>query len=74
MIDEFYALYTSLSKRYNLRMHSTFSLYKDGLIEIHEYSGETRGRCICRVTGDRETCYLRALADLKHYKEQKSYF
>lgn len=43
-----------------MRMHSRFSLYDDGLIEIWEYRGEQKTRSICKIKEESETeCYKR---------------
>lgn len=69
---EFNEVYKPLKKRYNLRMHSCFSIYADGLIEAWEYDGDTRGKCILKVTEeDSIECYKRATEYLKDYKRKK---
>lgn len=54
------------------RQHSANIYAEDDLIEIWEYSGETRGRCIVR---EKETeiidCYKRAIDELKNYKQER---
>lgn len=45
-------------------MHSRFSLYDDGLIEIWEYRGEQKTRSICKIKEESETeCYDYCLID-----------
>lgn len=67
--NKFYAIYEPLAKKHGWGMHSKFSIYEDGLIEIFEYDGEERGRHIIRATGANATeCYLRAAAALEFYK------
>ena len=51
VIRRFYEVYRPLQKRHNLRLHSHFSIYDDGLIEIWEYKGEQRSKCVCKVKG-----------------------
>ena len=36
VIRRFYEVYRPLQKRHNLRLHSHFSIYDDGFIEIWE--------------------------------------
>lgn len=45
---------------------------EDDLIEIWEYNGETRGRCIVREK-EKEIidCYKRAIDNLKNYKRER---
>ena len=50
-VKEFYRVYRPLQKKHNLRMHSRFSIYDDGFIEIWEYTGEKRGQM--RMQGKR---------------------
>lgn len=50
-VKEFYRVYRPLQKKHSLRMHSRFSIYDDGLIEIWEYTGEQRGEM--RMQGKR---------------------
>lgn len=71
-IKEFYAVYNPLKRKYSLRMHSCFSTYDDGLIEAWEYDGDTRGKCILKVTEeDSIECYKRATEYLKDYKRRR---
>lgn len=74
IVRKFNEIYNPLRKRYNLRSHIHSSIYEseDDLIEIWEYSGETRGRCIVR---EKETeiidCYKRAIDELKKLQTGK---
>ena len=57
-VKEFYRVYRPLQKKHNLRMHSRFSIYDDGFIEIWEYTGEQRGKCVCKVKEEKDVeCY-----------------
>jgi hypothetical protein len=74
-IHNFYEIYKPLSKRYNLRMNSHFSIYQrdQDYIEIYEYSGDTRGARICLVKEDEEIdCYRKAAEEMKNYGRKKS--
>lgn len=53
-VKEFYRVYRPLQKKHNLRMHSRFSIYDDGFIEIWEYTGEQRGKCVCKVKEEKD--------------------
>ena len=74
IVRKFYEIYRPLQKKYNLRYHMHFSIYEseDDLIEIWEYNGETRGKCIVREK-EKEIidCYKRAIDDLKNYKQER---
>lgn len=69
-LREFYSIYRRLQKVHNLRLHSHFSIYDDGLIEIWEYKGDQRTRAICKVKEESETeCYKRATEALISYEK-----
>lgn len=65
-------VYNPMRKKYNLRCHICTSLYADALIEVWEYCGEVKGKCICRVK-EKESidCYERATEHLKQYAEMR---
>lgn len=68
VIKQFYELYRRLQRKHNFRMHSRFSIYDDGLIEIWEYKGDKRIRNICKVKEEKEVdCYKRAIETLANY-------
>lgn len=72
LIKKFYRIYRPLQKKYNLRMHSHFSIYDDGRIKIWEYTGEVQGRCICTVKEREEiNCYKRAIEELESYGKSR---
>lgn len=75
LIHEFYKIYRPLQKRHNLRMHSYFDIQGKALIEIWEYTGEVRGKCICRIKEMGETsendCYKKTTDTLKSYKRKE---
>jgi hypothetical protein len=53
-------------------MHSHFSIYDDGLIEIWEYQGDTRKRTICKAKEENEIeCYKNAIQELKSFGRQE---
>lgn len=66
----FYSIYRRLQKKHTLRLHSHFSIYDDGLIEIWEYKGDQRTRAICKVKEESEIeCYKRATEALISYEK-----
>lgn len=68
LIHKFYQIYRPIQKICGLREHSHFDIYGNNLIEIWEYAGERRGRCICKVKEETETaCYKRAIEILISY-------
>lgn len=71
-VKEFYRVYRPIQKKHNLRMHSRFSIYDDGLIEIWEYTGEQRGKCVCKVKEEKDVeCYKRAIEALQSYGRER---
>lgn len=72
-IAEFEHIYRRLQKKYNLLMHSYFSISGDNFIEIHEYNKNIKGDCIC-VARDRDevTCYKKAAETLRGYETIRS--
>lgn len=72
-ISKFYRVYRQAQRVSNLRMHSRFSLYDDGLIEIWEYRGEQKTRNICKIKEESETeCYKRATEAVENYIKSRS--
>lgn len=71
-IREFYQIYRPIQKRHNLRMHSRFSIYGDGLIEIWEYAGERRSKCVCKIKEEKDIeCFKRATEALQSYAGER---
>ena len=67
LIHKFYQIYRPIQKSCGLREHSHFDIYGNNLIEIWEYKGERKGRCICKVKEDTEiACYQRAIEMLEN--------
>lgn len=70
-LRKFYSIYRRLQKKHTLRLHSQFSIYDDGLIEIWEYKGDQRTRAICKVKEESEIeCYKRATEALISYEKR----
>lgn len=68
VIKEFYQLYRPLQKRYNLRLHSHFSIYGGDFIKIWQYKGEERVKLFCKAEEDSEIeCYKRVIEELKSH-------
>lgn len=72
IVKEFYNVYRPLQKCYNLRLHSYFSIYEDGFIEIWQYAGEQRTKCVCKVKEESDIeCYKRAIEALQSYGKER---
>lgn len=72
LIQEYYQIYRQLQKKHRLREHSHFDIYGNNLIEIWEYAGEQRGKCVCKVKENSEVaCYKRAIEELKNYGKER---
>lgn len=70
VLRDFYSIYRRLQKKHTLRLHSRFSIYDDGLIEIWVYKGDQRTRAICKVKEESEIeCYKRATEALISYEK-----
>ena len=70
-IHTFYQVYRPLQKGRDIRSHMHFDVYGENLIEVWEYVGGTKERCICRVREDDEvTCYKRAIEILMIYNKK----
>lgn len=68
-VTKFHELYHPLAKAYNLRLHTRFTVYDKGLIEIYQHEGDKRGRQIVRTTDEDSTeCYKRATEALESFK------
>lgn len=68
LIREYCHKYMQLQKNHNLRQYSHFDMYGNNLIEIWEYEGGRKGRCICKVKEESEiACYQRAIEMLESY-------
>lgn len=73
LIHKFYQLYRPLQKRRSLRYHMHFDVYGNNFIEIWEYEGEKKGRCICKVKEETEIeCYKRAVELLESYSGKET--
>lgn len=73
LIHTFCQIYRQLQKRSGLRYHMHFDIYDNNLIEIWEYEGERKGRCICKVKEDTEiACYQRAIDQLESYSRKET--
>lgn len=74
LIHTFYQIYRPIQKSHGLRYHMNFDIYGNNLIEIWEYAGERRGRCICKVKEETEiACYKRAIEILISYGRKGDY-
>lgn len=74
LISTFYQIYRQMQKSHSLRKHSHFDIYGNNLIEIWEYKGERKGRCLCKVKEEDEiACYKRAIEMLISYSGKGDY-
>lgn len=72
LIKQFYEIYRPLQKKYNLRMHSYFDIYGEGLIEIWEGGSSRKRNHVCRIKENRKIwCYKRAIEELKNYESSR---
>ncbi len=75
VIKKFFGIYGPLQKKYGLRLHTSFDIQGNGLIEVWEHRGIRRVKCVCKVKkskGESITgCYKRAIEMLESYGEGK---
>lgn len=66
LIRRFYQIYGPIQESCGSKYHMHFDIYGNNIIEIWEYEGERRGRCICKAKEETETaCYRRAIEMLE---------
>ncbi len=71
-VDRFFKIYRPLQKQYDLCMHSEFSIFSDGYIEVWEYGGAAKKHCIFHIKDEDEaSCYRRAAEALESYRNIK---
>lgn len=67
-VKEFYRVYRPLQKKHNLRMHSRFSIYDDGIYRNLGVYRRARSKCVCKVKEEKDVeCYKRATEELQNY-------
>lgn len=72
IVDDFYDTYTPLRRRYSLRLHSSFDIFGNNMIEIWKYSGEKKVKRILKVEEDTSAeCYIKATEILRGYREEQ---
>lgn len=60
-VRNFYQTYRPIARRYNLRLHSRFSLHEDGFIKIYQGDGKDKKQIIKVEEKDDALCYRRAM-------------
>ena len=66
-VRRFCEIYRPVARRYNLRLHSKFSLYDDGFIKIYQDKKQ-----IIKVEGEDSTlCYRKATEAVISWEESK---
>lgn len=71
VLKEFYAMYRSLQKQYNLHMRSRVGT-REAVIAIYQRDSAIRSNCICRIKEENEIdCYRKATEVLKAYSKEK---
>lgn len=71
VVRKFYEVYRPIGRRYNLRVHSSFSLYRQGFIKIYQGEGPERKLIIKVEEDDDIECYKRATEALISWKQSR---
>lgn len=70
-VRRFYEVYRPIGRRYNLRVHSSFSLYRPGFIKIYQGDGPDRKQII-KVKEDEDIeCYEKATEELIRWEQSR---
>lgn len=70
-VRRFYEVYRPIQRRYNLRAHSSFSLYRPGFIKIYQ-GDESDKKLIVKVEEDEDIeCYKRATDALMNWEKSR---
>ena len=68
LIHKFYYVYRKLQEKHSLRYQMHFDLKENNIIEIWEYKGRRKWRCICKINETEEiVCYKKAIEMLEFY-------
>lgn len=65
VVRKFYEVYRPIGRRYNLRVHSRFSMNRPGFIKIYQGDGPDRKQIIKVEEDDDVACYKRAIDELE---------
>ena len=68
---KFYEAYRPIARRYNLRLHSRFSLYDDGIIKIYQGEGADKRLIVKVEEKDSALCYMKAMDAVVRWEERR---
>lgn len=69
VVRKFYEVYRPIGRRYNLRVHSRFSMNRPGFIKIYQGDGPDRKQIIKVEEDDDVACYVRRRHKTQRYVE-----
>lgn len=69
-VRRLYQIYRPIGRRYNLRLHSKFSMYDKGFIKIYQGDGPDRKQIVKVEEEDDIACYKRATDDLESWAKR----
>lgn len=71
VVRKFYEVYRPIGRRYNLRVHSRFSMNRPGFIKIYQGDGPDRKQIIKVEEDDDVACYKRAIDELESWARSR---
>lgn len=71
VVRKFYEVYRPIGRRYNLRVHSRFSMNRPGFIKIYQGDGSDRKQIIKVEEDDDIACYKRAIDELESWARSR---
>ena len=71
VVRKFYEVYRPIGRRYNLRVHSRFSMNRPGFIKIYQGDGPDRKQIIKVKEDDDIACYKRAIDELESWAKSR---
>lgn len=67
-LKEFYDIYLPLKRRYNLQMHSHFSIWEEGWIKIYKRDGRQQNLIVKAESESDAACYRMAREQLNSWE------
>ena len=67
LVRKFYETYRPIGRRYNLRVHSRFTMKGEGFIKIYQGDGPDRKQIIKVEEEDEIACYKKAIDELESW-------
>lgn len=71
VVRKFYEVYRPIARKYNLRLHSKFSMYEKDVLKIYQGEGADWRQVIKVEEDDDISCYKRAIDSLESWVRSK---